>query len=146
MVDRYTAPPLELPRTDDPFVRADLIFYDLDHSSSSFEARLFVNAPRADHTTGRDDAACIGSFFIFGHGGCFGDTGHCELPVRADPFDLRPPHALQPAIRIVTVTETIQRLVADRQPTATITVVAHAAADKPNDVLSFETVRLATYA
>ena len=144
MVDRYTAPPLELPETAE-LDRADLIFLGLDHSGASFEARLFLDAPDADHGAGRDHPACVGSFYVFGHGGCFGDEGHCDVPSEREPFDLRPAHPLEPAIRVVTVTDAIRAKIAAGAGTVTVTVVAHAVADSPNDVLAFDTVRLAVY-
>jgi hypothetical protein len=144
MVDRYTAPPLELP-DHDAIDRADLIFLGLDHSGASFEARLFLDAPDADHGAGRDHPAYAGSFFLFGHGGCFGDAGHCDVPTARDPFDLRPPHPLEPAIRVVTVTDAIRAKIAEGAGTVTVTVVAHAIGDHANDVLAFDTVRLAVY-
>lgn len=145
MVDRYTAPALELP-IDDGFGRADLIFTGVDHAGASFEARLFLDAPEADHTAGRDHPACISSFYIFGHGGCMGDAGHCDVPATRDPFDLRPEHPLTPAIRVVTVTDAIHERVRNGARQTTLTVVAHAVGDHPNDVLAFDTVRLAIYA
>jgi tyrosinase len=144
MVDRYTAPPIELPESDE-LDRADLIFLGIDHAGASFEARLFLDAPDADHSAGRDHPACAGSFYVFGHGGCFGDEGHCDVPGEREPFDHRPPHPLEPAIRVVTVTDAIKAKIAGGAGTVTVTVVAHAVADHPNDVLAFDTVRLAVY-
>lgn len=146
MVDRFVTAPLELPRPDEPFARADLIFTGVDHSGSSFEARIFLDAPRAAHGDGTDHPAYAGRFFVFGHGGCFGDVGHCDVPRARDPFDLRPPHQLEPAARIVTVTDAIRALVEAGKEAVPVTVVAHAPAERPNDVLAFETVRLAVYA
>ena len=127
-------------------IRADLLFYGLDHSGDSFEGRVFLKAPRnLDRDAGRDHPAYVGSFFIFGHGGCFGDVGHCDIPSERDPFDLRPPHQLEPAIRILTVTDAVRRLIEAGRDKAAVTVVAHATG-RSNDVLAFDTVRLATYA
>jgi hypothetical protein len=123
-----------------------LIFYGLDHSRESYEGRVFLNAPNHDADLPREGDAYAGSFWIFGHGGCFGDVGHCDVPVRDDPFDLRPPHQLTPATRTVTVTEAIKRLLDSGETETTVSVVAHTAADAPSDVLAFEKVRLATYA
>lgn len=145
MLDRYTSPPLELPDQAEPFERADLIFYGVDHSSLSFEARIFLSATAVDHKAGRDHPAYAGSFFIFGHGGCFGDEGHCDIPAERDPFDLRPPHQLVPAMRIVTVTDHIRRLVEAGTTEAPVTIVAHTPGDASNKVLAFDKVRLATY-
>lgn len=146
MVDRFVSAPLELPRGDEPFARADLIFTGVDHSGDSFEARIFLDAPRAGHGDGPDHPAYAGRFFIFGHGGCFGEVGHCDVPRSRDPFDLRPPHQLEPAVRIVTVTDAIRALVEAGTEAATVTVVARTRGERPNDVLAFETVRLAVYA
>lgn len=147
MVDRYTAPPLELPERELPFTRADLVFYGLDHSGSSYEGRVFLNAPGADRSSTREDPSWAGSFYLFGHGGCFGDVGHCDVPTGPrDPYDLRPPHQLEPAIRILTITDHLRRLIADGSTELVVTVVAHAPADRPNDVLAYDKVRLITYA
>ena len=146
MVSRYTTPPIELPTDADDFQRADLIFLGLDHSQHSFEGRVFFDTPDADHSAGRDHAGYVGSFYLFGHGGCFGDVGHCDIPQRQDPFDLRPPHQLEPAVRILTVTERIKEMIRHGATTFTVTVVAHTAGNYSNDVLAFNTARLATYA
>jgi hypothetical protein len=144
MVDRFTARPIELPEKGVQLSRADLLFYGLDHSGPSFEGRVFFDAKDIGQDAGPDHPAYVGSFWVFGHGGCFGDRGHCDLPKERDPFDLRPPHQLEPATRIVTVTEQIQRLLDADRKRVTVSVVAHATGSD-NEVLSFETVRLATY-
>jgi len=133
MVSRYVSAPLELPDPEVAFSRADLVFYGIDHSGSSFEAQVSLG----------DESA--GSFFIFGHGGCFGDVGHCDIPERVDRFDLRPPHQLLPATRIVTVTEQVRRLVEAGERTVPVTVVARTPGDRSDEVLQFDTVRLLSY-
>ncbi len=147
MRERFTSNPIELPRPEQPFSRADLIFYGLDHSGDSFEGRVYLDAPRrlpAD--AGREHPSYAGSFFIFGHGGCFGDVGHCDVPQVRDPFDYRPPHQLEPAIRIVTVTEAVHRLVEAGKTEFPVTITAHTPGGRPNRVLAFDAVRLAIYA
>jgi tyrosinase len=147
MVDRHTSAPIELPDIELPFVRADLVFYGLDHSGSSYEGRVFLNAPDADHGTAREDPAWAGSFYLFGHGGCFGDVGHCDIPTGLrDPYDLRPPHRLEPAIRILTNPERLQAILGQKARKLTVTVVAHTPVDRPNDILAYDTMRLITYA
>jgi len=146
MVERFTSKPIELPPADRPFVRADLIFHGLDHSGASFEAQVFLGSRGVGRDADRDHRAYVGSFFIFGHGGCFGDVGHCDIPRDRDPFDLRPPHQLEPATRILTVTEAVAGLLERDVETAKVTVIARTASKKPADVLAFEKVRLATYA
>jgi hypothetical protein len=147
MVDRFTSKPIELPSPEELFERADLIFYGIDHSGPSFEGRVFLDAPRnLDRESDTDHPNFVGSIFIFGHGGCFGDEGHCDVPAERDPFDRRPPHQLEPAVRILTVTEAIRRLVEDGKEKAPVTIIVHTEEGEREDVLAFDTVRLATYA
>ena len=145
MVDRFVSPPIDLPIDTEDTYRADLVFYDVDHSGASYEARIFLNVPDADAGTPRDHPNYAGSFHIFGHGGCFGDVGHCDVPTERDPFDLRPPHQLVPASKTVVITDAFKRIVGPHDETMTVTVVAFAPGDTPNDVLQFATIRLLTY-
>ncbi len=147
MVDRFVSDPIDLPEgSADGVTRADLVFYGVDHSGVSYVARVFINAPGAGADTPDDDPHYAGSFCIFGHGGCFGDVGHCDVPTGpADPFDLRPPHQLVPASKTVVVTDAFERLVRPEDATITVTVVAVVPGSDERDVLSFDTVRLLTY-
>ncbi len=146
MVDRFISAPIELPPATRPFARADLIFYGLDHSGASFEARVFVDPRGVGRDADAGHRAYAGAFFILGHGGCFGDVGHCDLPRERDPFDLRPAHQLEPALRILTVTDAVRGLLERGVEAAKVTVTAHTEGRATDDVLAFETVRLATYA
>jgi hypothetical protein len=146
MVERFTSAPIELPPGDAPFARADLIFYELDHSGPSFEGQVFLDARGVGRDADPAHRAYVGSFFVFGHGKCFGDAGHCDIPSKRDPFDLRPPHQLEPATRILTVTEAVRALRQRGVDAAKVTVLARTAKRTRADVLAFETVRLATYA
>jgi tyrosinase len=146
MVERFTSPAIELPPPEHGFERADLIFYGIDHSGPSFEAQVFLDPRGVGRGADKSHRAFVGSFFILGHGGCFGDIGHCDIPTERDPFDLRPPHQLEPAVRILTVTDAVKALLGRNAEAAKVTAIAHTSKRKPADVLAFETVRLATYA
>lgn len=146
MVDRFTSAPLELPAAEHRFARADLIFYGLDHSGSSYEAQVFMASRGVGGEPDQSHRAYVGSFFIFGHGGCFGDVGHCDIPTARDPFDLRPAHQLEPAVRILTVTEPLKAMLTQGLTAAKVTVVAHTEGRASDEVLSFRKIRLATYA
>lgn len=135
------------------FRRADLEFYGVDHSRSSYTARLFFNQPDADAATPTDDEhGYAGSFHIFGHGGCAGDEGHCEVPTDRRPDDLRPPHQLTPLNKRVTVTAALQRALRHGQQLQ-LTVVAvlreelvtSYGAELTSDLLHFDRVDLLTY-
>jgi len=146
VVERFTTDPIELPPAERPFARSDLIFYGLDHSGPSFEARVFIGPRGVGGAADASHRAYVGRFFIFGHGGCFGEVGHCDIPSDPDPFDLRPSHQLEPATRILTVTEPLRELLERGVEAAKVTVVAQSEGRASNDVLAFERVRLATYA
>jgi hypothetical protein len=89
-----------------------------------------------------------GSFYIFGHGGCLGDAGHCDVAGHREPFDFRSPHPLTPASKRITVTAAL-REVAKSAKEATITIVPIITAaieqhDREN-VFRFEDMRFVSY-
>lgn len=134
---------------DDEFgpatTRVDLIFYDVDHSGPSYEARVFVNKPNARADTARDvEHGYVGSFSVFGHGGCYGDVGHCDIDQGThDDFDVRPPHALTPWTRTVIVPPEVIGLLSGES--VSITVVAVAIDENSDIEPRFSRVRLAAY-
>ena len=99
----------------EPFTRADVVFTGVDHSTLSYDVRLFFNNPAATADTARTpDERYAGRFTVFGHGGCYGDEGHCDVPEPStDPTDLRPPHPLTPLDTYVTVTDALRILLTD---------------------------------
>lgn len=145
--------PLELPTGDElpEISRADLTFYGLDHSGPSYEARVFFDRPDADASTALDDPAYAGSFSILGHGGCFGDDGHCAVREPVSTFDRRLPHQLVPANRVLICTELIQGLIQSGRTHVSVTVVAVvrpsplAAAEQADEILHFDQASLHTY-
>jgi tyrosinase len=112
-----TTQPLELPELEDvqELSRADLVFYGVDHAGPSYEGRVFINNPSAGADTERvDEQGYAGAFSVFGHGGCFGDEGHCLPDQRyTDPFDVRAPHPLRGLTRTVIATDAIRRALID---------------------------------
>ena len=146
---------LELPPASimDGLTRADLTFYGLDHSGSSYRVLIFFNNPSADATTPTDaSTGYVTRFAMFGHGGCFGEAGHCEVVGPVNAFDRNHPHQLQLATRIVTVTDAVQTLVASGAKSVTVTVVpvvrksALAKESDADTVLIIDQVALHTYA
>jgi hypothetical protein len=134
---------------DRDFTRADIEFVGVDHSGASFEGRVFLNKATPDTERDRTPAnGYAGSFYIFGHGNCFGDVGHCDVQDRR-PFDPRPAHPLTPAKKIVIATEALREALGQGDSIA-ITVIpvvrpGAGGADAEADVLSFEKVRIVTY-
>jgi tyrosinase len=145
---------LEVPVLDGGEVisRADLVFYDVDHSGPSFEARVYVDNPGADESTGTSvDDGYAGSFTVFGHGGCFGEDGHCLPNQRTtDPFDHRAPHPMTGWTLTVIGTEALTRAIVDRGVQAidvtVVPIVAPLYETPPaDDPLKFSHVRLLAY-
>jgi hypothetical protein len=151
-MDRYEAAPLPLsPATQaGEFEDAQLVFYGVEHSGPSFEALVFLNTPEASVETPLElDQGFAGSFTIFGHGGCVGDPGHCDVPGHEkDPFDTRAPHALIGQTKTVDISAALKRVHADGDHLA-VTVLAVMPGEKAaelRDVLNFSAMRLVTYA
>lgn len=149
-MQRFVSQPLRVPALEQgvDFARADLVFYGVDHSGRSHTVSIFFDTPEADQTTALDaEHGYAGRFTVFGHGGCFGGEGHCDIHARhSDAFDLRPPHPLIPITIAVTVTDAVRRL---HEPQVVITLVpVEPGPDGPraSDALQVELLRLITYA
>jgi hypothetical protein len=147
---RYvTQKPLDLPPRDAAAEgrRADLIFYGVDHLGPSYIGRVFLGNEAADESTPLDPAAgYAGHFTIFGHNGCAGDRGHCDVPDEPpDPFDHALPHPLTPLTVSVEVSDAL-KLVKGRKVSVTVVPIEpHAKGPKISDALHFDSVRLVTY-
>jgi tyrosinase len=155
MIERFSTAPIPLAPgiQGGQFDRVDLVFTGVDHSRDSYEGRVYVTPSDSDQAagidvnTGRDHPAYAGSFHIFGHGGCFGDLGHCDIPSQPSaPFDHRPPHQLIPTTKLVVATQALKRIVGSAPPAAvTVTVIAITPGEASNEVLLFDEVRLLAY-
>jgi len=148
----------DLERPAPGFYRADIEFHGVDHSGASLEARVFVDNADANASTAMEPGqGYVDSFYIFGHGGCFGDDGHCEVPTGPRrPFDLRPQHQLTPMDVRVVATDTL-RVAAERPDGSKLTVTVvpviepedaadYKNTDLLNDPLSIQQAELITYA
>jgi hypothetical protein len=128
---------------------AELEIIGIDHSQSSYEGRVFLNNPKADQDTPLTlENGYAGSFHILGHGGCFGDAGHCVVKGHREPYDFRVPHSLTPARKRVEVTEALRQATkTDNKVTITIVPVVNAANDlcDVKNVFHCEKMRLLTY-
>lgn len=150
-MDRFEASPLPLSPAvlEGEFDAADLVFYDVDHSGPSFRALVFFNVADASLDTPLElDAGYAGSFVVFGHGGCFGEAGHCHVPPgHKDPFDSRPLHPLTPQTQLVDVSDALQvaRGQGEYLSVTVLPIVPGPEAAEQRDVLEFSAMRLLTY-
>jgi hypothetical protein len=147
-VNRFDSAPLDNPARagQAAFQRADLVFYGVDHSGPSFEARIYLNHADIDETTPRDHAAYAGSFTVFGHAGCAGDVGHCDVPDGPrEVFDRRGPHALTGQTKTVIVTEALRRVGDAKLVISVVAVAPGADGARSVDALHFERFGLLTF-
>lgn len=92
------------------FYRADLELQGVDHSGASYEGRVFINNDNANYNTPlNSNDGYVGSYYIFGHGGCYGDEGHCDIQRERSPFNLVPTQ-LKPENVFMIVTSRIKEL------------------------------------
>lgn len=129
---------------------AELKIHGIFHSEASYEGRVFLNNPKATADTPRtQEQGYAGSFHIFGHGGCLGDPGHCEVSGRRrEKYDYRRPHPLTPATKRIKVTEVLRQIAATAKAvTVTIVPVVQVTSDlcDQNDVFRFESMEFLTY-
>jgi hypothetical protein len=151
---RFDSPePLRIPMVEDggpgEYSRADLIFYGVDHSGPSYEGRIFLNHTEADVETPRElEHGYAGSFMVFGHAGCVGEEGHCDVEDReVDEFDFRGAHPLEPWTKAVEITSALRRFESAGELVVTVLAVTPGGrAGALTDALDFERVRLALYA
>src|SRR5690349_10779254 len=111
MANVLTSDPIRIDALDREFYRADIEFHGVDHAGASYQARVFLNKADADERTPRTIPEYAGCFHIFGHGGCLGDVGHCDVKPRR-PYDPRPGHPLTPGRKAVVATEAVRHALA----------------------------------
>ena len=136
------------------FTRADLVFTGIDHSGISYEVRVFLNNTGAHHKTPRDPVdGYAGRFVVFGHGDCFGDVGHCDVPAAASGgSDRHLQHPITPQKKTVTITEPLLRVLEDSEKgLETVTLVPVSKVPKQSErgpapeALKHPSVSLRTY-
>jgi tyrosinase len=144
----FTSPALDVSALDSGYNRADIEFIGVDHAGSSYEGRVFLNNPDADAQTPRaPDHRYAGSYFIFGHGGCLGDVGHCDIRSR-DPYDARPGHPLTGARKVLIATDQLRDVLEGKEVTVTIVPVVRSVGPKSGDdeeIVKLDAIRIVTY-
>lgn len=133
---------------ENDFYQAVIEFYGIDVRGPSYEGRVYVNNQDADENTPLDSSSgYVGSFYIFGHDGCWGDEGHCEpLPYRT--YDSRVHSHVAPQYKFVDATEAIRKCVKSNS-TITVTVVPiiseGSRMSNVKDVISCQRIRVTCY-
>ncbi|MFZ1925542.1 MAG: hypothetical protein WAU42_05300 [Solirubrobacteraceae bacterium] len=150
-MERYVSQPLQVPAPNALYShdRVDLELHGVEHSGGSFAVRVFVNLPDADSSTATDteNKRYAGSFYIFGHGPCLGDEGHCAVrtgPIH--PYDFRPAHPLMPQYHRLPITKALRANAAEDTFTVTLVVVANRDGNYESaDLLDFSRLSVIAY-
>jgi hypothetical protein len=102
---------LEYNDRENDFYQALIEFYGVDTNGPTYEGRVYVNNPNADGKTPLDESSgYVGSYYVFGHDGCWGDEGHCHvLPNRT--YDSRTHSHTDPVYKAVDATKAIKKCV-----------------------------------
>jgi tyrosinase len=130
------------------FDTARLEFLNFSKTEGSYEVRVFVNQDGASGDTPTDgNPGYAGTLFIFGHGECIGDEGHCDVPVRR-AYDKRPRHHYTPFNTNLDVTDALRQVTSGGpggQPLSVSFVVLDPSGQQvPPDEIRFEGVALET--
>ena len=141
---------LNINELENKFYRADIEILNVHHSGASYEGRVFLNNPDADENTELSEKnGYVGSYHIFGHGGCVGNLGHCDLLPARTSYDKRPTQDLKPQYKRIIITDVLRKL-GKGTSKFTITVVPvlfgkHIPEGKVKDILKFERIGIITY-
>lgn len=139
--------------SESQFKRADLVFSNVKHGKESYEVWAYLNNPKASDRTPRDiNKGYAGRFIVFGHGGCFGDRGHCDYSTRKySTYDLRYRHPLTPVTKIITVTRALNYVLDQDKWLQSVTLVPIIKRAKRKDsgrdssIMNFEDMALRLY-
>jgi hypothetical protein len=103
---------IDIKELENEFSRADIEIHNVDHSGSSYEGRIFLNNRNASQETElKLEKGYVGSYHIFGHGGCFGGMGHCDIPAdKRRTYDYRPDHHLRAQYKRIIITDALKIL------------------------------------
>lgn len=147
----FVSAPFSIDALVGDFSRADVELHGVDQAVPSYEASVFLNNPDADEHTARDESSgYLGSFVVFGKGGCWGEEGHCDVrPSRK--FDRRRDPTRFAKVRITVPEGRLARLLEGIEGhAATVSIVAIVPASddeehEPSEVLAFERLSIVTY-
>ncbi|MEC4817015.1 MAG: tyrosinase family protein [Scytonema sp. PMC 1069.18] len=128
------------------FKKAKIEFYNMLHPRSSCEIRVFLNQPDANvNTPTEDNEHFAGSVFLFGHGECPGEAGHCN-PNRGpiDQFDIRRSSHVRPFVTYIDVTESLRQLMGSNTVSVKLVAVNPQGEELTSPVTDFDAIALTT--
>jgi hypothetical protein len=141
----------DIKKLDREFYRADIEIHNVDHTGPSYEGRVFLNNPKANLKTPKNDRNnYAGSYHIFGHGGCYGDLGHCDFIPERRKYDLRQDSDVRPQFKSIEATDLIKKLGRKiNKFTITIVPVLYGNSEEESipktDVIKFDKIGIISY-
>ena len=103
---------------------AILVFQTMAKTKDSYEVRVFLDDHTAGHETPiKNNPRYAGTLWLFGHGECIGDLGHCDWPLPRRDFDQRPPHHLTPYDLTMNVSDSLKAIVREAGSPLHVSVV-----------------------
>jgi tyrosinase len=111
-VGRFVSKPIPVGAKLKDFTKAEVRLHWVPQLARSCFIRVFLNQPGADASTKiTNNPHYAGYIGVFGHGGCYGGPGHCDLPPqRARAFDVRPRNHNTPRNHRIDVTAAAKEL------------------------------------
>lgn len=146
----YHSNPIELDiSTCSEFYRADIEFHGIGHATESYVGHVFLNNPKANSKTPKTlENNFVGSYHIFGHGGCFGDVGHCDILKKNKKYDFRADHPLTHGFKKLIITDQL-KVLGKHSKEFIVTIVPIIKLDKNTmdikDIVDIEKVSIVTY-
>jgi hypothetical protein len=151
----YVSKPIKINLTSlkKKIYRVDLEIDGIDHSGASYEGRVFLNNPKANQDTPRNlKNGYVGSIYVFAHGGCYGDSGHCEIRKERRRYDYRSSNPLLPIKKRLIITKALSKMTKGTKDIR-VTIVPILSRNLPirnisdlENVIKIETIRILTYA
>ncbi|MGC2574827.1 MAG: hypothetical protein WA364_25200 [Candidatus Nitrosopolaris sp.] len=148
--NKFTSPEmyLEYNADENEFYQGLIEFYGVDIIGPSYEGRVYVNNPNADENTPTDEKnGYVGSYYVFGNDGCWGDKGHCEVKVQRE-YDSRIHSHITPQYMFVDATKVLKKC-AKSKSKFTVSVVPRIYSDQrmsdAKDVVKFQRIRVTCY-
>ena len=111
-IARFVSTPIKIDEKIKAFRKAEIRLHWVPQLMRSCFIRAFLNQPGADAATPvHDNPNFAGYLAVFGHGGCYGGPGHCDLPpAQSRDYDRRPRSHNTPRNHRIDVTQCARRL------------------------------------
>ena len=148
--NKFTSPEMyiEYNADENEFYQAVIEFYGVDCTGPSYEGKVYVNNPNANENTPADEKnGYVGSYYVFGNDGCWGDKGHCDTKFQRK-YDSRIHSHITPQYMSVDATKLLKECVRTKSK-FTVTVLPRVGRGQrmsdAKDVIKFQRIRVNCY-